>query len=204
MRTKQILAASTLILPMATGCGQSSLPRPADPTRTEIAYHAVSDYLPLLDNTVMSFETETEGSPDRGLLIMQVHRPRPTVVELNIGGKIRRLDLLKEGVKTIEGGWLLKAPLEVGATFPGLSGQVRISSITRTIDVPAGHFKECVETVEISPQVRTVTTFCPLIGIALLEVDSMSVQNPEHITARLKAHGPRVDLGGDRVQIHSE
>jgi hypothetical protein len=176
----------------------------ADATPAAIAYHGVSDYLPLDDNTVMSFETETEGSAERGLLVMQVRRPRPKLVELTVGGKIRRLDLTDEGVRIVESGWLLRRPLEVGATFTGQNGSVRVSSIQRTVDVPAGHFRECVETVEIGPTVRTLTVFCPHVGIALLEVDSMSVNEPERIVARLKSYGKRVDLGGDQVRVLSE
>jgi hypothetical protein len=149
----------------------------------------------------MSFETELEGSADRGLLIMQVTRPRPTVVELNIGGKVRRLDLTNEGVKIVEGGWLLKKPLEVGATFTGQNGPVRVKSIHTAIDVPAGHFTECVETEEISPASRILTTYCPHAGIALLDVESMSVSNPERVITRLKAYGPRVDVGHDQVRV---
>lgn len=188
-------------LGQAWGCGGSSPSRVADATPSAIAYHGVSDYLPLENNTVMSFETETEGSAERGLLIMQVRRPRPNVVELDVGGKIRRLDLTKEGVKIVESGWLLKKPLEVGATFVGQNGPVRVKSIHTAIDVPAGHFTDCVETEEISPAARTLTTFCPLVGITLLDVESMAVSNPERVTARLKAHGPRIDLGGDQVRV---
>lgn len=190
----------TLALAAASGCS-SSAPHVANATPSAIAYHAVSDYLPLDDNTVMSFETETEGSAERGLLIMQVTRPRPNVVELNIGGRIRRLDLTADGVKIVEGGWLLKKPLEVGATFPGQNGPVRVKSIHTAIDVPAGHFKDCVETEEIGPAAHTLTTFCPLAGITLLDVESMSVTNPERVVARLKAYGPRVDVGNDQVRL---
>lgn len=202
VRLSPILIAAAA--PLVASCGGGSLPRPADATPSAIAYHGVSDYLPLEDNTVMSFETETEGSADRGILIMQVTRPRPKVVELNIGGKIRRLDLTDEGVRIVEGGWLLKKPLEVGATFAGQNGQVRVATIHVSVDVPAGHFKECVETEEIGSAARTITTYCPHVGIALLEVESMSVKNPERVTARLKTHGPRIDLGADQVRVQPQ
>jgi hypothetical protein len=186
---------------MPLACGGSSTSQVANATPSAIAYHGVMDYLPLDDNTVMSFETETEGSAERGILVMQVRRPRTNVVELDVGGKIRRLDLTSDGVKIVEGGWLLKKPLEVGATFPGQNGAVRVVSISRSVDVPAGRYKECVETEELGPGARTVTTFCPLVGIALLEVESLAVDNPGRVTARLKSHGPRVDLGKDQVRI---
>jgi hypothetical protein len=192
--------AMPLVFGLAWGCGGST-PRVADATPSAVAYHGVSDYLPLENDTVLSFETETEGTAERGLLIMQVRRPRPNVVELDIGGKIRRLDLTRDGVKIVEGGWLLKKPLEVGATFTGQNGPVRVKSIHTAIDVPAGHFTDCVETEEVSPAARTLTTFCPLVGITLLDVESMSVSSPERVTARLKAHGPRVDVGSDQVRV---
>lgn len=189
------------VLALASDCGGNALPRAADATPSAIAYHGVSDYLPLEDNTVMSFETQAEGSADHGLLIMQVTRPRPNVVELNVGGKIRRLDLNNDGVRIVEGGWLLKKPLEVGATFAGQNGQVRVTTIHMSVDVPAGHFKECIVTEEIGPAARTTTTYCPHVGIALLDVESMAVDNPERIVTRLKAYGPRIDLGRDQVRV---
>ncbi|HEY5960759.1 MAG TPA: hypothetical protein VIV60_29595 [Polyangiaceae bacterium] len=199
-----IVSAIGLAMGSLTACGGSAANRVADATPSAIAYHGVSVYLPLDDNTVMSFETETEGSAERGLLVMQVHRPRAKVVELNVGGKIRRLDLTDVGVRIVESGWLLKQPLEVGATFVGQNGAVRVSSIHRSVDVPAGHFNDCVETIEVGPTVRTLTVFCPHVGIALLEVESMAVNEPERVVARLKSYGKRVDLGGDRVRVLSE
>jgi hypothetical protein len=195
------LTVSAWLASIFSGCGGDALPRPADAAPSAIAYHGVSDYLPLEDNTVMSFETEAEGSAEHGLLIMQVRRPRPNVVELDVGGKIRRLDLTSDGVKIVEGGWLLKKPLEVGATFAGQYGKVRVSSITRSVNVPAGQFKECVETEEVSAAARTLTVYCPHAGITLLEVESLGLDNPERAIARLKSFGPRVDVGGDQVRI---
>jgi hypothetical protein len=78
---------------------------------------------------------------------------------------------------------------------------VRVKSIHIVIDVLVGHFKDCVETEEIGPSAHTLTTFCPLAGITLLDVESMSVTNPERVVARLKAYGPRVDVGNDQVRV---
>jgi hypothetical protein len=188
-------------------CGCGGAPQRqgiAAPTPSSMASHSLSDYLPLENDTVMSFETETEGSVERGLLIVQVRRPRANVVELNVGGKIRRMDLTKEGVRLFDGGWLLKEPLEVGATFPGQNGKVRVSSTTREINVPAGHFRDCVELEETGRAAKTTTVFCPLVGITFIEVESLSLDTPERVTARLKASGPRIDLGGDQVRIQPE
>jgi hypothetical protein len=195
------------LVPFATagallGCGgprDSQLPN----AKTEVirADFGVESYLPLIDNTVLSFETETEGVAERGLLVMQIRRPRPTVVELKIGDKIRRLDLLKEGVRVVESGWLLKLPLEVGATFTGQYGTVKVTRVNLTVQVPAGRFEGCIETEETTGTSRTLTRFCPTIGITELEVESLSTDAPGREMVRLKSHGPLVDLGQDQVKV---
>jgi hypothetical protein len=184
------------------GCGPSSHPPTEHPT-TEVvrADFGVESYLPLIDNTVLSFETETEGSAERGLLVMQVRRPRPTLVELKVGGKTRRLDLLKDGVRVVESGWLLKRPLEVGATFTGQYGTVKVTRVNLTVVVPAGKFEGCVETEETTGTSRTMTRFCPTIGITELEVEALSTDAPGREIAKLKSFGPLVDLGKDQLQV---
>jgi hypothetical protein len=152
-------------------------------------------------DTVLSFETEVEGSPDRGLLVMQVRRPRPDLAELKIGSKTHRLDVTKEGVRVVEGGWLLRFPLEVGATFPGQYGSVRVTRVGITVEVPAGRFEGCIETEETTGASRTLTQYCPTVGIVQLEIESLSSDAPGREVARLKFHGPLLDLGEDRVNV---
>jgi hypothetical protein len=186
-------------LSLVGGCGGTTEPaKSAEPTT---ATFGVESYLPLIDDSVLSFETEVEGSQEKGLLVMQIQRPRPNVAELKIGGKIHRLDLLKEGVRVIEGGWLLKLPLEVGATFAGQYGTVKVTHVNRTVKVPAGTFEGCVETEETTGTSRTLTRYCPTLGITELEIESLSADAPGREVARLKSHGALVDLGQDQLKV---
>lgn len=202
MRTRRFSLVGLAVLGLIGGCGGTAEPAKAPEPLT--ATFGVESYLPLIDNSVLSFETEVEGSPEKGLLVMQVRRPRLNVAELRIGSKVHRLDLLREGVRAIEGGWLLKLPLDVGATFAGKYGTVKVTHVNRTVKVPAGTFEGCVETEETTGSSRTLTRYCPTIGIAELEIESLSADAPAREVARLKSHGALVDLGQDQLKISPE
>lgn len=156
----------------------------------------VERFLPFEPNTVSAFETRSENSGEKGVLMMQITRPRPDAVELDVGGKIQRLTIVAEGAQLTEGGWLLKAPLAEGATFKGQFGEVRITNMNRSIQVPAGNFEGCVETVEESQVAgrRVTTVFCPKVGIVSLEAEGKLGKEYGRQTAVLKSHGPKVDI----------
>lgn len=159
----------------------------------------VSDLLPLEDNTVLEFDTSIEGTGDKGRLVMQVRRPYGNRIELNVAGKIRRLEATPEGVSIATGGWLLKQPFTVGATFRGLSGPVKVVGINRQLEVPAGHFTNCVETEEVTSTTVTRTTFCPGAGIVKLVIDGKLNGEPRREIAELHFHGPRIDIGPEKT-----
>lgn len=158
-----------------------------------------SDWLPLEDNSVLDFETSVEGTQEKGRLIMQVRRWHGNLVELNVAGKVRRLEVKTEGVAIATGGWLLKAPFTVGSSFPGLSGRVVVVSVDRTVDVPAGHFTQCIETEESTATATTRTDFCRGVGIARLVVEGSMNGQLRRETAELRFHGPRIDLGPEKT-----
>jgi hypothetical protein len=157
----------------------------------------VARYLPLVDNTVYAYVTQAEGVPEQGVLMLAIKRPRPESVELSIGGRVQRLDIATDGIRYATGGWLLKAPLAAGARWKGSFGQVRVSSLDRAIEVPAGRFKGCLETVEevqAPVQKRATTVFCPDVGIVLLQVEGMIEGEYGQERAVLRSYGPRVDI----------
>lgn len=158
-----------------------------------------SDWLPLEDNTVLDFETSVEGTGEKGRLVMQVSRPRGNRIELNVAGKIRRLEAKEEGVAIATGGWLLKQPFTVGATFQGLSGPVKIVGIDCPLAVPAGHYTHCIETEEVTSTTTTRTTFCPGVGIAKLVIEGTVNGEVRREIAELRFKGPRIDLGPEKT-----
>ncbi len=158
----------------------------------------VSRYLPLDDDTVLAFETRIESTGEKGVLMLQVRRPVGNIVELGVGGRVQRLEVLPHAIRNLDGGFLLKAPLRAGATWQGMSGTVRITSVDKSVDVPAGHFDHCLETIEEKAaqggSKRITTDYCPDVGIVVLDVEASAGGEYEKETAHLRSRGKRVDL----------
>jgi hypothetical protein len=177
------------------GCGPSTPAETGPPPQPE-HISDVERYLPLRAETVMAYDTFQENTGERGVLMMSVRRPRLGIVELDVGGRVQRLALESDGVRLVTGGWLLKAPLTPGARFKGQFGEVEVTSVTATVQVPAGKFTGCVQTVEQSTtaQRKVTTVFCPDVGITLLDVEGSVGEEYGRERAELRSHGPRVDL----------
>lgn len=179
----------------ATACG--SPPPPAPPPRAAPAGD-VARYLPLEPDHVYVYETEIEGTGERGLLMLKVEVGASGVVELGVGGRKQRLRFHSDAIENVMGGYLLKAPLVVGATWRGMGGTVRVVAVGKRVRVPAGELEDCVETVETETSpgaVRSVTTvFCAGVGIASLEVEASAGGEYARERAVLKSHGPKVDV----------
>lgn len=172
--------------------GANVAPVGSSPTHT-------SEWLPLEDNTVLDFDTSVEGTGEKGRLVMQVRRPRGNRIELNVAGKIRRLEAKEEGVAIATGGWLLRQPFTVGATFQGLSGLVKIIAVDSALKVPAGNYAHCIETEETTSTTTTRTTFCPGVGIAKLVIEGTTNGETRREIAELRFKGPRIDLGPEKT-----
>jgi hypothetical protein len=196
MGSPSISFASALLISGAIGCGgsaASATPKPAAPTDPL----APERYLPLVDDTVFAYETSSEATGERGVLMMAVRRPRPDRAEIAIGGRIQRLDLGPDGIRQASGGYLLKPPLATGAQFRGQFGEVKVTTLDRAVEVPAGKFTGCLETVEEtrSPVPKRATTvFCPEVGIVMLVAEGTSDGEYTVERAVLRSHGPRIDI----------
>jgi hypothetical protein len=160
-------------------------------------------YLPLEDGTVYSYDTASEDRSDKGVLIVQISRPRKGRADLRMGGRTERLELRPDGIAYLEGGYLLKGPLSAATTWRSKTGTVRVANLDEKVTVPAGEFNGCLRTVEETrePGVeRTVTSvFCPHVGLVSLAVDGASDEGHQRETAVLKSFGPRVDLSAEDV-----
>jgi hypothetical protein len=181
-----------------TACASAVTANPVKSSATTGALYT-SELLPLEDNTVLEFDTSVEGTAEKGRLVMQVRRPHGNRIELNVAGKIRRLEATPDGVSIATGGWLLKQPFTVGARFQGLSGPVTVIGIERNLNVPAGHFTRCVETEEMTSTAVTRTTFCPGVGIAKLVIEGQVNNESRREIAELRFHGPRIDIGPEKT-----
>jgi hypothetical protein len=176
----------------AVACG----PKPAlSAARSNADAGAVSRFLPLTDQTVLSYETKDEDTGERGTIILQVSRHPSGGIELNDGGRVTRLELAPDGVRYSTGGYWLKAPLEAGACWQGKTGKTCITHLDRAVTIPAGQFSGCLETVEQAASGSRVTTvFCPGVGMTSLDVESEAGGGYQRVEARLRSYGPKVDI----------
>ncbi|HEY6557082.1 MAG TPA: hypothetical protein VI072_07400 [Polyangiaceae bacterium] len=180
---------------LASACASQ---RPAEtPDGPAAPTSDVFRYMPLTNDTVYAYETSSEDSAERGVLMLRVRRPRENLAELGSGSRIQRLDLGSDGIRHATGGHLLKPPLVAGRTWQGQFGEVQLVTTNRAIEVPAGKFTGCLETVEQARapvQKKVKTVFCPEVGIALLEAEGMVDGDYTHERAALRSFGPAVDL----------
>lgn len=180
----------------AVACGGESASQNGGTAAPSQQITDVERYLPLQADTVLAYDTFQENTGERGVLMMQVRRPRLGTVELDVGGRVQRLALERDGVRLVTGGWLLKSPLAPGARFKGQFGEVEVTSVSANVKVPAGSFTGCVQTIEqnASAQRKVTTVFCPHVGITVLEVEGSVGEEFGRERAELRSHGKRVDL----------
>lgn len=198
LKSLTFVAASSLAACSGTPPAQTTVSTRSGDFQTEL-----ERYLPLEHGTVYSYDTASEDRGDRGLLIVQISRPRKGRADLRMGSRTERLELRPDGIAYLEGGYLLKGPISAETTWRSKTGTVRVTNLDEKVTVPAGEFNGCLRTVEETrePGVeRTVTSvFCPHVGLVSLDVEGASDDGHQRETAVLKSFGPRVDLSAEDV-----
>ena len=191
------VAGVTLVAAALVACAKAAAP-PAPAALPPQAASEVSRYLPLQDATVFAYDTTSGGSEQKGLLVLEIRRRRPSMAELIVAGRTRRVEIDATGIRHATGGYLLKAPLSLHAKYPGDFGMVEVTAIDQVVTVPAGSFVGCVETVEELKNAefskRTVTEYCPDVGIVARRTEAESDEGNLSESLALRSHGPRVDL----------
>lgn len=125
-------------------------------------------YFPLEDGRLYHYVSDDNGEP--GMLVAHVSRAEARRGQLRIGNQTKNLVYDESGVRYQDGAYLLKVPLEVGASWPGEhGGTTRITDTSRSVQVPAGRYEQCIETVEEVGE-RYLNTYCPGVGLVRLEV----------------------------------
>lgn len=150
--------------------------------------------LPLVDNTVSNFRMTTDLG-EEGILVLEIFRPRPELAELEIAGRTQRLAIEDNRISQTTGGILLETPLEEGRSFKGSFGTVTITETGQLVEVPAGTYAGCLTTVEeaTAPPKRSTSTYCPGIGLVVMEVESFG-EGAGLVRTELTYHGPRVEI----------
>ena len=166
---------------------------------------SIERFFPLVDGMVYTYLTLNEVG-DQGLLLARVHRTDAFHGELRFPTGAKVFELAPDGVlihpRGGEPSYVLKIPLQVGTTWRGEhGGQSRIVNASALIDTPAGHYENCVQTLEErlgDRPTRYSTTFCPEVGVVQIEVAT----GANYERAALKSYAPPMRMredGTDRL-----
>jgi hypothetical protein len=202
MRIADLRSSLTLAGVGLVACGAPATAPPAPSAVAAAPESAVSRFFPLIDGTQWAYEAEEDGTGNRGLFVTRARALSGARFSLVTGQRSRVVEVRAEGITRSETGtYLLRAPLAAGAEWPGESGAVvRISAIDRIIDVPAGKFIGCLDTVEEQraaggePMRRVTTTYCPHVGIVTLHAEAWEGGRRVGERAVLRSYGKPVSL----------
>jgi hypothetical protein len=184
------------------GCG-SSRGAASVPQEEKLPDSPVSRFLPLVDGTMWAFDAEDDETGGKGMFVTRIRRlPGPRFSLMTSQGS-HVLEARADGIVREESkAYVLHAPLSVGAEWPGENGAtVRVSALDRVVQVPAGKFVGCVETIEEvtpkpgkNPPRRVTTTYCPDVGIALLHAEAWEGGAHAGERATLRSFGKPAEL----------
>ena len=181
-----------------TSCASASTADPA-PVAAPAAATAAERFFPLEEGKIYSYATRE--NEDTGMLVAKVHRSDATHGELRLSNATKRFAILPDGITYVGGAYVLKTPLDAGASWPGEhGGTTTIASTDVALQVPAGSYAGCLQTVEERGRVagaRYETTYCPGIGMVLLVVTA-PIGNAR---AELKSYGAPVKIEGSGLRI---
>lgn len=159
---------------------------------------ACESWFPLAEGRLYQYATRTgDGTP--GILVARVHRTSDTVGELRMPAGTRQFQYAADGLKTLnkDGVWVhvFQLPVDPAATWRGEhGGKTRWEANGLSVDVKAGHFDGCGRVVEErggDRPARFSTTFCPDVGVVLLEAS----QGETAERAELTYFGEPFDIG---------
>lgn len=192
MRTSYVIVVlAALFLATNGACGGTPPPVSSTPS-TPAKPGSVEPFFPLEEGKIYSYVTNEGG--ETGILTARVHRTDASHGELRLSNSTKRFVISPDAIAYDDGRFILKAPLDVGATWPGEhGGTTRVTSTDAAVKVPAGSYSGCLQTLEEGgrpPGSRYTTTYCPGIGMVLLEVAAAGGE----AKAELKSYGAPVQI----------
>lgn len=177
---------------LLAACGSNPPPAAREAARASSSGTAAERYFPLEDGRLYHYVTNDGG--ESGMLVARVHRADATHGELRLSNTQKRFVYGPAGVAYEGGATILANPPTEGASWPGEhGGTTTLTSLDVSVTVPAGTFDGCARTVEQGgrvPDAVYTTTYCPDVGMVLLEVRAADAV----ARAELKSYGAPVDL----------
>jgi len=149
---------------------------------------------PLKEGNVWTYDVDT--GVDLSALgisrVVEVQGPRVTVENNGSSQDAIVYEIRPEGIYRVASEtWLLRRPIEVGATWPGAGGrQARVTSIDERVEVGAGTFDGCVSVEEDDGRQSVTTIYCPDIGPVVVDTRIQTELSGETVVVRgeLRAH----------------
>jgi hypothetical protein len=188
---------------LAAGCA-SRAPLPVPPTPEKAPESPVARFFPIADGRIWAYDQVDEEGGSTGVFVTRAKKVSESRFSLATGNRTRVVDFRPDGIASSDSGiYLLKAPLVAGSTWGGeRGGVVRIAATDRAVQVPAGSFVGCIETVEElaeptggpNPLRRITTQFCPDVGIASLRVEVWEKEKHLAERATLRSFGEPINL----------
>lgn len=173
-------------------CGSAGSPTAQSVSTKPASGSSAEQYFPLEEGRIYAYATAENG--ETGMLVAKVHRTDATHGELRLSNATKRFVFTPQGVAYDGGAFILKSPLDVGATWPGEhGGTAKVVSIDASPKVIAGSYSSCIQTVEEGGRPegsKYVTTYCPGVGMVLLEVHAAGGE----AKAELKSYGAPVKI----------
>jgi hypothetical protein len=155
---------------------------------------------PMAAGSAWSYDVDT-GDGSSALAITKVTQADATRAAVQGGEGLTHYELRPDGIfRTTLSGYLLKAPLRVGASWPSGGGmRAEVTRMDTAISTPAGDFRGCVEVVERgAPSGALITTtYCPEVGPALVVSSLELLTGKVEVVARLRGYqiGPASHQG---------
>ena len=181
-------------------------------TRTHVSSGLpIEQLFPLVDGHIYNYAKQTTDGrsadgADTALLIANVVRTGELRGELHMSGSTRYFEYASDGLTVLSATtgartYVLKWPPTLDQQWYGEHrGRVQVTAIDQTVTVRAGSFSGCVTVVEARRgdlPARFETTFCPNVGIVLLQAASGNIEE----RAELVSYGPPVTIGPDGVRV---
>lgn len=171
---KATLVALTVVL---TACEPAGPGARTPSSSGPVIDGGVARYLPARGDVVLAYKTLEVDTGASGVAMMRVV-PQGTDHAQITGGKTPTAVVYEaKGIRRVpEDTYLLVWPPDEGRTWPmGALATARIRTASAKVTVAAGTFERCIEVVEErkSPTASAVivTTFCPDVGIVLIDAD---------------------------------
>ncbi|MGB8223650.1 MAG: hypothetical protein WCF10_13780 [Polyangiales bacterium] len=184
-----VLRLAVAVLCLSAACAGQNPPPPSD------RWIDPFDLYPLRAGNAWSYDVDT-GEASTTLAVTRVASFDGHLAEVHTGSAVMRYQVSGEGIRAASGdAWIIRAPVEEGATWQGRGGRIaRVISINTVLQTPAGQFDRCVEVLEtggkLDLEVRTV--YCPGVGPVSVRSTMRSSVSDRVVTVSAQLRGYEV------------